>query len=111
MAPSTRRDFLRQLIVRQTPVVDDPGANVLVCVFLRGGADTLSMVVPCGDDRYYAKRPTLSVPHAIKGSDDASIRLDDFYAFHPKMSPQHPAWIEGCIGIVQAVGSDNPSGS
>jgi len=32
------------------------GGNVLVCVFLRGGADGLSLVVPYADDAYYAHR-------------------------------------------------------
>jgi uncharacterized protein (DUF1501 family) len=111
MLPSSRRAFLRQLVFGQSPMVEDPDGNVLVCIFLRGGADTLSMVVPAGDDRYYAKRPTLSVPHPSKGGNDAAIRLDDFYALHPKMRPLLPAWSEGRLGIVQAVGSDNPTGS
>src|SRR5688572_17897256 len=111
MQPTTRRQFLRQLVFGQPPAVEDPGRHVLVCVFLRGGADTLNMFVPYGDDRYYAKRPTLSIAHPSKGGDDAAVRLDDFYALHPKMRPLLPAWKEGRLGAVQAVGSDNPTGS
>ena len=40
-----------------------------------------------------------------------SVRLDDFYAFHPKLRPLIPAFNEGRLGIVQAVGTDNPTGS
>ena len=111
MPSSSRRDFLRHLVFGHTPLVEDAGAHVLVCVFLRGGADTLSLLVPYADDRYYARRPTLSIPHPSRGGDDASVRLDDFYAFHPKMRPLLPAWTEGRLGAVQAVGSDNPTGS
>ena len=35
---------------------------MLVCVYLRGAADGLSLVVPHADDRYYALRPTLAIP-------------------------------------------------
>ena len=84
--------------------------STLVCVFLRGGADTLNLIVPYGDDQYYKLRPTLSV-RAPSDSLDASIRLDDFYALHPMLKPLYPLFDEGRLGIVQAVGSDNPSGS
>src|SRR5262249_60523886 len=41
---------------------------------------------------------------------DAAIRLDDFYAFHPKLRPLLPLFKEGRLGVVQSVGSDNTSG-
>jgi uncharacterized protein (DUF1501 family) len=71
------------------------------------------MFTPYGDDRYYKLRPTISIP-APDGNDeakDAAIRLDDFYAFHPKMRPLLPLFKEGRLGVVQGVGSDNTSGS
>jgi len=71
------------------------------------------MVVPYGDDQYYKSRPTLAIPapSKIKENDTASLRLDDFYSFHPKLRPLIPAFKEGRLGIVQAVGTDNPTGS
>ncbi len=113
LAPRSRRRFLRQLVFGREPVVNDPGANVLVCIFLRGGADTLNIVVPYGDRDYYANRPTISIPPPPRGQEkpDAAIRLDDFYGLHPKMKPLMPVYKEGRFGIVQAVGSDNSSGS
>lgn len=91
----------------------DAGERTLVCVFLRGGADTLNLIAPYGDDRYYKLRPTISIPPPRSDSDanDAAIRLDDFYAFHPKLRPLLPLFKEGRLGVVQAVGSDNASGS
>ena len=91
----------------------DAGERTLVCVFLRGGADTLNLIAPYGDDRYYKLRPTISIPPPTSDSDanDAAIRLDDFYAFHPKLRPLLPLFKEGRLGVVQAVGSDNASGS
>jgi uncharacterized protein (DUF1501 family) len=81
----------------------------LVCVFLRGGADTLNLIVPYGDDQYYKLRPTLAIPPPSRSG--GAVRLDDFYAFHPKLAPLYPIFAEGRLAIVQAVGSDNVSGS
>lgn len=110
MPQLSRRSFVRRLVFGREPVVADPGRRTLVCIFLRGAADTLNMLVPYADRDYYANRPTLSIP-APSRSADAAIRLDDIYAFHPKMGPLVPIYREGRLGLVQAVGSDNPSGS
>ena len=108
----SRRGFIRQLLLANESVVP-AGDRTLVCIFLRGAADTLNMVVPYGDDQYYKSRPTLAIPapSKIKENDTASLRLDDFYSFHPKLRPLIPAFKEGRLGIVQAVGTDNPTGS
>ncbi len=112
MNATSRRGFLRQLAIGHESVAPDAGAKTLVCVFLRGGADTLNMIVPCGDDQYYKLRPTISIsPPKNDGSAETAIRLDDFYAFHPKLRPLYPLFSEGRLAIVQAVGSDNTSGS
>ncbi len=107
---SSRRGFLRNLALAGS--VSRSGSKTLVCVFLRGGADTLNLVVPYGDDRYYSLRPTISIarPASVQ-TDGAAIRLDDFYGFHPKLRPLFPAYSEGRLAVVQAVGSDNPTGS
>jgi uncharacterized protein (DUF1501 family) len=85
------------------------GQKTLVSVFLRGGADMLNLVVPCGDDLYYRLRPTLAIPRpSVSGG---AIALDDFYGFHPKLAPLVPIYQEGRLAIIQSVGSDNPTGS
>lgn len=110
MASTSRRGFLKQMMIsNQSPA----GEHTLVCVFLRGGADTLNLVVPYGDDRYYKLRPTISIPlpDSNQESKDAAIRLDDFYGFHPKLRPLLPLYKEGRLAVIQSVGSDNTSGS
>jgi uncharacterized protein (DUF1501 family) len=107
---TTRRAFLRNLIFAQSPAVTDPGARTLVCIFLRGGADTLNMLVPYGDDNYYRNRPTLAIPRP-SASASSALKLNDFYGLHPKLKPLVPLFGEGRLGFVQAVGSDNPTGS
>jgi uncharacterized protein (DUF1501 family) len=108
--PFTRRSLLSQLAFAAAPTVQDAGRHTLVCVFLRGGADTMNMIVPYADDVYYRQRPTI----AIKPPGDsaaASIKLDDRYALHPAMRLMEAAFKDGRFGVIQSVGSDNTSGS
>lgn len=113
MSSASRRGFLRHMVLGSEAVVPEAGAKTLVCVFLRGGADTLNLIVPYGDDQYYKARPTIAITSPAKNGEakDAAFKLDDFYAFHPKLLPLLPIFKEGRLGIVQAVGSDNTSGS
>lgn len=107
MKTTTRRGFLRQLAIN-----GEPTAHTLVCVFLRGGADTLNLIAPYGDDQYYKLRPTIALPPPRGDeSPDCAIRIDELYGFHPKLRPLLPLFKEGRLGAVQAVGSDNTSGS
>src|SRR5271154_1917528 len=98
---TTRRTFLRNLIFAQAPAVNDPGARTLVCIFLRGGADTLNMLVPYGDDDYYRNRPTLAIPRP-SASASSALKLNEFYGLHPKLKPLVPLFGEGRLGFVQA---------
>ncbi len=113
MTQTTRRGFLRQMTIGHESAAPDAGEQTLVCVFLRGGADTLNMIAPYGDDRYYNLRPSVSIapPNGNGEAKDAAIKLDDFYAFHPKLRPLLPLFKEGRLAIAQGVGSDNDSGS
>jgi len=111
MAKTSRRDFLRQLAFAPKKSADR--ADVLVCVFLRGGADTLNMLIPTSDDLYYSTRPTLAIPAPGKGKKaaESGLKLDDFYALHPRMAPLLDLYHGGKLAFIQGVGSDNPSGS
>lgn len=82
---------------------------MLVTIFLRGGADTLNLLVPYGDDAYYRVRPTLAI--APPGRSDGAIRLSDLHALHPALAPLVPFWDEGRLAFVQGVGCDDTSGS
>jgi len=113
MNANSRRGFLRQMVIGHESTMIPAGEQTLVCVFLRGGADTLNLVVPYGDDRYYKLRPSISIPPPPVNEEtkDAAVKLDDFYAFHPKLRPLAPLFKEGRLAVVQSVGSDNTSGS
>ena len=110
MPTFTRRAFLSQLLVTAAPIVPDAGKHTLVCVFLRGGADTLNLLVPYADDRYYKGRSALAIRAPGKGSESA-VRLNDHYGLHPALSPMAPMFTDGRLSFVQGVGSDSPTGS
>jgi uncharacterized protein (DUF1501 family) len=107
----TRRTLLSKMIASDLKGGKSNEEPALIFVFLRGGADTLNMLVPCGDDGYYRSRPTIAIPSFKKSVKDAALKIDDFYGLHPKLKPILPLYQEGTLGFVQAVGSDNPSGS
>jgi uncharacterized protein (DUF1501 family) len=84
----------------------DPALNqeILLVIFLRGGVDGLSVVVPIdGPDRghYEAARPTLQIPTSGPG---AAIGLDARFGLHPSAAPLHELYQNGNLAIVQAVG-------
>jgi uncharacterized protein (DUF1501 family) len=86
-----------------------PG-DVLVCIFLRGGMDGISAVVPFGEgSRYYALRPTLSVPEP--GASFGAIDLDGRFGLHPALAPLKELYDDKLFAAVHAAGSPDPSRS
>lgn len=80
------------------------GSDVLVCVFLRGGADGLNVVVPHGDRFYYENRPSLAIAEPGRGAGKA-VDLDGFFGLHPAMSPLKELWDDKLLAAVHAAGS------
>jgi uncharacterized protein (DUF1501 family) len=84
----------------------DPGATrTLVVVFLRGGADGLSIAPPLGDPDYRRLRPLLAIDRR-----DA-LPLDGFFGLHPLLSPLGRCWQDGQLALVHATGSDDSTRS
>ncbi len=90
-----------------TTYVSGNGDNprTLIVVFLRGGADGLNMVAPLQDAGYYKARPRIAI------GEKAALRLDDFFGLNPILSGLEPAWKDGALGIVHAVGSEDQTRS
>jgi uncharacterized protein (DUF1501 family) len=91
-----------------------PRGDVLICIFLRGAADALNMVVPHGDEHYYQQRPTLAIPRPDDAKVQARLRtvdLDGFFGLHPALSALHPMWQAGHLAAIHAVGSSDESRS
>jgi uncharacterized protein (DUF1501 family) len=79
--------------------------QTLVVIFLRGGADGLSLVPPLADDDYHRARPRLGV------SERDGLRLDDVFGLHPRLAALHPLFTDGSLAIVHGAGSEDTTRS
>ncbi len=88
-----------------------PSGDVMVCIFLRGGIDGLSAVIPYSEGaNYYDVRPTQAVPEP-SNDDNSAIDLDGQFAFHPAMESLKHVYDSGDLAVVHATGSIDPSRS
>lgn len=85
--------------------------DIIVSVFLRGGADGLTLCVPFFDANYYAGRATIAIPRPDSTSPNAGIALDNQFAIPRGMLGLYPAYQAGDLLFVHATGSINPSRS
>lgn len=83
--------------------------DVLVTVFLRGGADGMSLCAPVADPHYASLRPTLAIPTPNSGN--GVLNLDGFFALPPSMAPLFEAYQNQHLAFVHAVGAPNWSRS
>lgn len=110
--PASRKFCVPRLAF--APQQTAPRGDTLIVVFLRGAADVLNMVVPHGEDAYYAQRPTLNIARPDDARAKASLRaidLDGFFGLHPGLRPLLPAWQEKHLAIVHACGAPDESRS
>jgi uncharacterized protein (DUF1501 family) len=86
--------------------------KTLICLFQRGAADALNVVVPHGEAAYYRLRPNIAIPRPTLGAGSAgAIDLDGFFGLHPALAPMKPLWDMGMLAPVHAVGSPSSTRS
>ncbi|MFA6167233.1 MAG: DUF1501 domain-containing protein [Gemmatimonadaceae bacterium] len=86
--------------------------KVLICLFQRGAADALNIVVPFGERAYYAMRPAIAIaPPARTAGVSGAIDLDGFFGLHPALAPLKPLWDRGLLAPIHAVGSPSATRS
>lgn len=78
--------------------------DVIVSIFLRGGADGLSLCVPFGDPLYYTGRPTIAIPRPDSTAATRGIALDNFFALPQSMRFLMPAYQAGQLLVVHGAG-------
>ncbi len=118
----TRRDFIKGGVSAFTlgfaaPVfISDlaqaQGANRrnLVVLYLSGGNDSLSTLVPYTDNFYYSRRPTLAIPagNVLQiGTDSSGKPL----GLHPRLTGLRQIFNEGRLAVIQRTGYQNSSRS
>lgn len=82
----------------------------LVVLYLSGGNDALSMLVPYNDPFYYSRRPTLAVPAGTVlqvGADSSRAPL----GLHPRLTGLKQIFDQGKLALIQRTGYENQSPS
>ena len=85
--------------------------DIIVSVFMRGGADGLSICVPFADANYYTARSTIAIPRPDDTSAQKGINLDNFFMFPQAMAGLLPAFTLKDLLVVHATGQLNVSRS
>jgi uncharacterized protein (DUF1501 family) len=92
-------------------LVNAPKGKVLICLFQRGAADALNIVVPHGEKAYYAMRPSIAIPQPSRNAVGGAIDLDGFFGLHPSLAPLKPLYDRGLLAPIHAVGSPSTTRS
>jgi uncharacterized protein (DUF1501 family) len=118
----SRRDFLRNgasaftlglaapAFLTDLALAQGHAGRNLVVLFLAGGNDALSLLVPYNDPAYYSRRPTIAVPAGEVlpiGTDTAGNVL----GLHPRLPGLRALFDRGQLAIVQRTGYENSSRS
>jgi uncharacterized protein (DUF1501 family) len=118
----TRRDFMRGGVAAFTLGFSAPAfltdiaraqgrsRRNLVVLYLSGGNDGLSTLIPYTDAQYYARRPNLAIPAASVlqiGSDGAGNVL----GLNPRLSDLRTIFNAGRLALIQRTGYPNSSRS
>jgi uncharacterized protein (DUF1501 family) len=102
--------FLRR-VTFASEVQNARKGKVLICLFQRGAADGINMVVPHGEAAYYSARPNIAIPRPRSGSTDSAIDLDGFFGLHPALEPFAKLYRDGLLAPIHAVGSPSATRS
>ena len=118
----SRRDFIRDGVAAFTVSFAAPSflsdialaqgvrSRNLVVVYLSGGNDALSTVVPYQDSFYYSRRPAIAIPAGQVlqiGSDSSGKTL----GLHPRLGGLREIFNQGRLAVVQRTGYLNSSRS
>jgi uncharacterized protein (DUF1501 family) len=101
--------LLPNIFVRMANAAMTKGNKTLVAIFQRGAVDGLNMIVPYGEQAYYAARPTIAVPRP--GAEGGAIDIDGFFGLHPSLASLVPYFKDHSAAAVHAVGSPDATRS
>jgi uncharacterized protein (DUF1501 family) len=94
----------------RTAAAEGSRRKILIAIFQRGAVDGLNMIVPFGENAYYAARPSIAIARPGSGN-DAALDLDGFFGFHPRLSPLTTLFNARQLAIVHACGSPDTTRS
>ncbi len=118
----TRREFVRDGVAAFTVSFAAPAflsdlaraqgrsQRTLVVLYLSGGNDALSTLIPYTDPQYYARRPALAVP-AANVLQIGSDRTGQALGLNPRLPGLRAMFDQGRVAIIQRTGYPNASRS
>ncbi len=126
--PSTRRQFMKTTgslalgaaglgtfgpyNVFGANAAEAAGKPTLVVLYLRGGSDPLSTLIPYGDQTYYNLRPTIAIPAPGESNNNQSvIAFSRYFGFHPSMAGLARLYKKKLMAAVVNAGSTHPTRS
>ena len=118
----SRREFIRDGVAAFTVSFAAPAflsdialaqsarSRNLVVLYLSGGTDALSTLVPYQDSFYYSRRPAIAIPagQVLQIGTDSSGKV---LGLHPRLTGLRTIFNEGRLAIVQRTGYANSSRS
>ena len=128
MSKASRRDFLKastlavgasafgsfaapRMVFSQTAAPVGKDTPTLICVYLRGGADSLNTIIPYTDPMYYEMRPTIAIAPKDNGDEKGVLKLDNQFGLHPGLEALMPLYEKGFVAPILNVGSPNETRS
>lgn len=119
---TTRRDFIRGGVSAFTLTFAAPAfisdlaraqgtsRRNLVILYLSGGNDALSTLIPYADPFYFSRRPTIAVPagSVLQVGTDSSGKV---LGLHPRLTGLKQIWDQGHLALIQRTGYNNSSRS
>nr|MBA2260365.1 DUF1501 domain-containing protein [Acidobacteriota bacterium] len=120
--PITRREFVKGGVAAFTvsfaapeflsdlAVAQGQSRRNLVVLYLSGGNDALSTLIPYTDPQYYGRRPALAIPAGtvLQIGADSSGRL---LGLNPRLTGLRTIYNAGRLAIIQRTGYPNSSRS
>jgi uncharacterized protein (DUF1501 family) len=118
----TRREFVRGGVTAFTVSFAAPAflsdiaraqgarSRNLVVLYLSGGNDALSMLIPYADPFYTSRRPTIAIPAGTVlqvGTDSSNVRL----GLHPRLAGLRAIYDAGHLALIQRTGYASSSRS
>jgi uncharacterized protein (DUF1501 family) len=97
--------LIPNVFVKMADAATTKGRKVVVAIFQRGAVDGLNVVVPYGEQAYYAARPNIAIPRANV------LDLDGFFGMHPSLASLAPYWKDHSLAFVHAAGSPDATRS
>jgi uncharacterized protein (DUF1501 family) len=97
--------LLPNVFTRMASASTTKGRKVVVAIFQRGAVDGLNVVVPYGEQAYYAARPNIAIAR------ESVLDLDGFFGLHPSLASLAPYWKDHSLAFVHAAGSPDSTRS